>query len=148
MGIYHNTENRGVSTTRPTHVAERPRIWVGVLLLVTAAVALSIAVTDPRLETLVYAPLVGAAVTLFGLLAAKANQVFFGDRTDHVATHQRLWAGVLLGITTVIAAVEVAGGESVLYGAFLGLFVALPITTACLLAAKLNQWLVQGRRNV
>lgn len=118
------------------------------LLLATAAVALSIVVTDPELETLVYAPLTGAIVTLCGFLAAKANQVFFGDRTEHVATFQRLWAGVLLGITTVVAAFEVADGESVLYGAFLGLFVALPVSVAFLLAAKANQWLVQGRRNV
>ncbi|KYH27579.1 hypothetical protein HAPAU_02470 [Halalkalicoccus paucihalophilus] len=54
------------------------------------------------------------------------------DRPDHVVTHQHLWAGVLLGITPVVAAFEVADGGSVLYGAFLGLLVALPITTVLL----------------
>lgn len=126
-------------TTRPAHIAERPRIWIGVFLLTTAAVGL-LTVRTPG--DLVYAPLIGAIVTLFGFLAAIANQVFFGERTEHVATHQRLWAGVLLGITTVVAAFEVADGGSVLYGAFLGLFVALPVSIALLLAAKANQLLV------
>ncbi|ADJ16071.1 hypothetical protein [Halalkalicoccus jeotgali] len=135
-----------MSTTRPVHVAERPRVWLGVFLLATAAIGLLIIRTS---GPLVYAPLSGAAVTLCGFLAAKANQAFFGERTEHVATRQRLWAGVLLGITAVVAAFEVVDGESVLYGAFLGLFVALPITTACLLAAKVNQVMVSpGRRNV
>lgn len=118
-------------------------------MFTTAAVALLIAVTDPRLETLVYAPLTGAAVTLYGFLAAKANQVFFGERTEHVATHQRLWVVVLLGITTVVGTFEIANGGSVLYGAFLGSFVALPVRVALLLAAKANQVLIfRGRRNV
>lgn len=135
-----------MAPTRSAHLAERSRVWIGVFLLTTGAIGLLIVRST---GALVYAPLSGAAVTLCGFLAAKANQVFFGERTEHVATFQRLWVGVLLGITTVVAAFEMADGGSVLYGAFLGLFVALPITTVLLLAAKANQLLVsRGRRNV
>lgn len=138
-----------MSNDRSVHVAERPRIWIAAFLLTTVTVAPLIAVTDPGLETLLYAPLIGAIVALCGFLAAMANQVFFGERTEHVATHQRLWAGVLLGITGVVAMFEIADGESMLYGAFLGLFVALPVSVALLLAAKANQLLTtQGRRKV
>ncbi|MCL7416742.1 MAG: hypothetical protein M8354_02730 [Halalkalicoccus sp.] len=135
-----------MSKDRPAHIAERPRLWIGVFLLTTGAIGLLIVRTS---GALVYAPLTGAIVTLCGFLAAIANQVFFGERTEHVATFQRLWAGVLLGITTVVGAFEVADGGSVLYGAFLGLVVALPVSVALLLAAKANQVLVsRGRRNV
>lgn len=77
-----------MSTGRGSHIAERPRPWVALFLVATAAIGLLIATTDPT--DLVYAPLSGALVTLSAFLAAKGNQVFFGERTDHPSTWQRL----------------------------------------------------------
>lgn len=132
-----SAETSDMPTTQPTHISERPRVWPAVFLFVTAAFGLLIAAADPA--DLVYAPLGGAAVTLYTFLAAKGNQVFFGERTDHPSTWQRLWAGVVLTITALIAAVEVAAGGSLLGGAFVGLFVAVPVSILLLLAAKANQ---------
>ncbi len=126
-----------MATGQGPHIAERPRPWLALFLLATAAIGLPISLTDPT--DLVYAPLSGAALTLSAFLAAKGNQVFFTKRTDHPSTWQRLWVGVLLTITAVVAAFEIVGGGSLLSGALLGLFVAVPVSVLLLLAAKANR---------
>ena len=128
-----------MSVARSTHIAERPRVWVAVFVLTTTAIGLLIVATEPALEPLVYAPLSAAAVTLYGFLAAKGNQVFFGERTDHLVTWQRFWVGVLLVTTITITVAGVTTGQPLLAAALSGLFVALPVSAVCLLAAKANQ---------